>query len=109
MRRRKASRPATAETVNRPRGSQAGERRNRKLDQDDYQFQGFAVYGEEPFRCIGHLISRGRDGYAAYDADDHALGTYPDMKAAADAISAVAESTRLACPMAPRLKSRGRS
>lgn len=39
--------------------------------------------------CIGFLLSR-RDGVEAYDADDRLLGTFPDQKSAADAISEAA-------------------
>jgi len=39
--------------------------------------------------CIGFLLPR-RDGVEAYDADDRLLGTFPDQKSAADAISGAA-------------------
>jgi hypothetical protein len=88
--RRIARKLATAETVNGPPVSPASRARGRKLNQDDHVFQGFAVYGDEPFRCIGHLLSRGRDGYEAYDRDDRALGIFLSLKTAADAVTAAA-------------------
>jgi hypothetical protein len=35
-------------------------------------------------------LSRGRDGYAAYDADDRALGIFSNLKDAGDAVTAAA-------------------
>jgi hypothetical protein len=70
--------------------SRAGEPRKRKLPQENHVFQGFAVYGEKPFRCIGTLISRGRDGYEAFDREDRALGIFSNLKDAGDAVSAAA-------------------
>jgi hypothetical protein len=37
-------------------------------------------------RCIGFLV-RGRSGIEAYDAAERSLGTYPNLKNAADAVS----------------------
>jgi hypothetical protein len=88
--RQKARGPATEAVSRPPTTSLTGQARSRKLSQDDHTFQGFAVYGEEPFRCIGTLINRGRDGYAAYDVADRALGTYSSLKSAAAAITAAA-------------------
>jgi hypothetical protein len=90
--RQKARRPATEAVSRPPTTSLTGQARGRKLPQEDHVFQGYAVYGEEPFRCIGFLLNRGRDGYAAYDADDHALGSYSSMKDAADAVTAAASA-----------------
>lgn len=90
MRRRKARRPATEAVSRPPTTSLTGQARGRKLTQGDHTFQGYAVYGEEPFRCIGTLINRGRDGYAAYDADDHALGVFRTQSEAAAAVTAAA-------------------
>jgi hypothetical protein len=39
-------------------------------------------------RCIGFVLAAGRDGYRAYDADEIALGSFPNMKDAAAAVSA---------------------
>jgi hypothetical protein len=89
VRRRKAARPTAA--AREPHGSsQAGELRTQTLDEDQYAFQGLAVYAGDPFHCVGHLLSRGRDGFEAFDADTRSLGTFPDMKAAADAVTAKA-------------------
>jgi hypothetical protein len=37
--------------------------------------------------CLGHILNRGKLGFEAFDADDSSLGTFPDQKSAADAIS----------------------
>ena len=37
-------------------------------------------------RCVGHLLSRGRDGWEAYDASEHSLGCFSDTDAAARAV-----------------------
>jgi hypothetical protein len=40
-------------------------------------------------RCIGFLISRGRDGFEAFNADERSLGIFPTQHAAAAAIAKV--------------------
>jgi len=45
-----------------------------------------AVYDGQ--RCIGHLLSRGRLGVEAFDADDRSLGIFPTTQEAAAAIPA---------------------
>jgi hypothetical protein len=72
-----SAKPAIAETVNGPPDSQAGELRTRTLHEDDHAFQGLAVYAGDPFRWVGFLLSRGRDG----------LGLFPNQKAGADAVT----------------------
>jgi hypothetical protein len=47
-----------------------------------------AIYDDK--KCIGHLLIRHRAGVEAFDSDDHSLGVYPDIDAAADAVSAKA-------------------
>jgi hypothetical protein len=37
--------------------------------------------------CIGHVVSRGRDGFEAFDADDISLGNFDNLPAAAAAIA----------------------
>ena len=37
-------------------------------------------------RCCGHVISRGRDGFEAFDLDDRTRGVFPTQKAAAGAL-----------------------
>jgi hypothetical protein len=37
-------------------------------------------------RCVGYLISRGRDGLEAFDADDRSLGKFEQER---DAVAAV--------------------
>jgi hypothetical protein len=37
--------------------------------------------------CIGFLLSRGRAGVEAFNADNKSLGIFPDQKSAADAVS----------------------
>ena len=44
-----------------------------------------AVYsGRE---CRGHILSRGRTGVEAFDADDKSLGVFPNQAAAINAIT----------------------
>lgn len=38
-------------------------------------------------RCIGHLLSRGKLGIEAYDAETRSLGIFPHQKSAPDTIS----------------------
>jgi hypothetical protein len=40
----------------------------------------------------GHLLLRGKRGIEAFDAANHSLGAYPDLKTAAAAISAKGRS-----------------
>jgi hypothetical protein len=44
-------------------------------------------------KCIGHLLVRPHSGVEAFDSDDRSLGLFPDVSAAADAVSAT-EATR---------------
>lgn len=91
MRRRKARRPATDLTVNRPHAvSQAGEPRDRDATSNQRAMQAVAVYDGQI--CLGFLLPRGKTGVQAFDADDRSLGTFPDQKSAADAVSARAAS-----------------
>jgi hypothetical protein len=43
-----------------------------------------AVYDGQS--CIGHVISRGRAGLEAFDADDQSLGTFATEQSAANAV-----------------------
>jgi hypothetical protein len=38
-------------------------------------------------RCIGHIIARGKTGFEAFDRHDRSLGNFPNVKAAAAAVS----------------------
>jgi hypothetical protein len=40
--------------------------------------------------CIGFLLSRGKLGVEAFDRHDRSLGIFPNMKAAAGAVSVAA-------------------
>ncbi len=44
--------------------------------------------------CIGHIISRGRDGWEAFDAGDRTLGLFRTMQQAAAAIPEIANEER---------------
>jgi hypothetical protein len=46
--------------------------------------QALAIYDGQT--CVGHLMPRGKSGVEAFNADTRSLGTYPNMKAAADAV-----------------------
>jgi len=37
--------------------------------------------------CIGFLLKRGGGSVEAFTADEHSLGTFPDLKTAANALS----------------------
>jgi hypothetical protein len=37
-------------------------------------------------RCLGHIISRGRDGHEAFDLDDKSVGIFPTQREAAAAL-----------------------
>jgi hypothetical protein len=43
-------------------------------------------------RCLGFLLPRGKQGIEAFNIDTQSLGVFPDMKSAADAVSAQAVS-----------------
>jgi hypothetical protein len=45
-----------------------------------------AVYDGQT--CLGFLLPRGKSGVEAFDAADKSIGIFPNMKMAADAISA---------------------
>ena len=38
-------------------------------------------------RCLGHIITRGKRGYEAFDADHNSLGTVRTDQEAADAVT----------------------
>jgi hypothetical protein len=38
--------------------------------------------------CRGHVLSRGRSGTEAFDANDKSLGVFPDQQAAVNAVIA---------------------
>jgi hypothetical protein len=80
----KATRPATAETVNRPRdGDRLGCAISSRATTFHPRFQAVLI-GQ---RCIGHVLSRGRFGLEAFDADDNSIGTFPDVRTAALALA----------------------
>jgi hypothetical protein len=37
--------------------------------------------------CVGHVITRGKLGAEAFDADDHSVGIFASMAEAADALT----------------------
>jgi hypothetical protein len=85
LRRRKASAPA-ADLANEGRVSEhAGEQLRSQAKSSEAAFQAMAVYDGQ--RCIGFLRPRGKSGFAAFNANDRALGTFATVKAAADAVS----------------------
>lgn len=82
---RKAADPATAKTVREAHGiARAGRLKRPQATPSDYAFQGLAVYDGQT--CVGFLLPRGKVGFEAFDAADKSLGTFPDMKSAADAV-----------------------
>jgi hypothetical protein len=94
MRRRKAAKPATAGTANRLHAKRvcAGRQNHRDASKafDPTTQPGFlAVYDGQV--CLGHLLLRGKAGVEAYNTDDRFLGVFPNLKAAADAVSASAK------------------
>jgi hypothetical protein len=48
--------------------------------------------------CIGFLLSRGKLGHEAFDADEHSLGVFPSMKLAFCAVSIAALAFSAALP-----------
>ena len=80
-------RAATADAVRDPHAvSKAGELKSREATPFKYTFQAITVTAGQ--RVIGHVMPCGCEGFRAYDADDRLIGTFPTMKAAADAVSA---------------------
>jgi hypothetical protein len=59
--------------------------RSRQAISPDVIMQALAVFDGQ--RCLGHILSRGRQGYEAFDRDDRSLGIFPNQQTAADAIS----------------------
>jgi hypothetical protein len=60
----------------------AGSNRNHHLEQAEPSI--LSVYDGQ--RCIGFLMPRGREGWAAFNCDDELLGLFPDQASAANAI-----------------------
>ena len=85
MRRSKARRAATGSVNGSLAVYKAGKLKSREATPFKYTFQ--AVNVTDGQRVIGHVMPCGRAGFRAYAADDHLIGTYPTMKAAADAVS----------------------
>jgi hypothetical protein len=81
VRSRKTRSPAAAEQRARPR--RVGQRGSKTTDTDSRSALQSVYDGQ---RCIGFLV-RGRSGIEAYDAAERSLGTYPNLKNAADAVS----------------------
>ena len=85
MRRRKARGLATDEPVREAHGTaKAGELKRSEAYSPRPAFQ--SVYSGRV--CLGHILSRGKLGFAAFTADDLPIGAYPTAGSAADAISA---------------------
>jgi len=38
-------------------------------------------------QCTGHILSRGKRAFEAFDVDERSLGLFNDLKTAADAVS----------------------
>jgi hypothetical protein len=83
VRRRTARKPAAAGAA---RGLHGNAKAGELKRSEAYSIRLHAVYSGRV--CIGFLLPRGRLGVEAFDADDHSLGIFPTVKAAADAISA---------------------
>jgi hypothetical protein len=49
-------------------------------------------------RCRDHVISRGRDGFEAFDIDDRSIGHFATQAAAANALTATPRSERGGTP-----------
>ena len=43
--------------------------------------------------CLDHLLSRGKAGTEAFDYNDRSLGIFPDLKSAANAVTAAEASS----------------
>lgn len=50
--------------------------------------QALSVY--DGTTCVRFLLSRGRQGIEAFDADERSIGVFPNMQTAADAVSRAA-------------------
>ena len=87
MRARKARKPAADLPARRLHGfaSKAGEPKRSEAISDLPAFQGVVVYSGQT--CVGFLLSRGKTGHEAFDSAGRSLGTYPDRRSAANAIS----------------------
>ena len=71
MRRRKAAGPANRKVRKPRRVDQLASKINTDAIPDIVVMQ--SVYGGEPFRCLGFIYSRGRDGYEGFDRDTRSL------------------------------------
>lgn len=81
MHSRKARKPAAAGAARGSRSARAG----RLKQSEAYTTNLLVVYSGRT--CLGHILSRGREGYEAYDINDASLGIFSDQDAAADAVS----------------------
>lgn len=88
MRRRKAARPANPKVRKPRRADRCGGQIGTDAIPDIMVMQ--AVYGGEPFRCIGFVYSRGRDGYEGFDRETRSLGLFTTTRTAADAVTRAA-------------------
>jgi septal ring-binding cell division protein DamX len=84
MSRQKAA-PPTSHTAPKRRAVSSSGERNRNATSLDLTMQAVAVYSGQ--QCFGHVLSRGKQGFEAYDRNDKLIGMFPNMKAAADAVS----------------------
>jgi hypothetical protein len=85
---RKARGPAADRAAREPRASvSAGELRIREATNSPHTCLA-AVYDGQT--CIGFLLSRGKLGHEAFDADENSLGIFPTVKLAAAAVSCAA-------------------
>jgi hypothetical protein len=83
---RNGSAPDTDEPVVEGRKARANENRPSSTPtQEPTQRPWVAVYGGQ--RCIGHILSRGKLGFEAFDAHDRWLGLHATQKLAANALS----------------------
>jgi len=82
--RRKAARPAAAETAREPPGNDhAGELIGTEATNHQTRFQ--ALYSGRT--CLGFILNRGRSGYEAFDCDDKSIGIFETQQLAADTLS----------------------
>ena len=83
MARRKARRPAPAETVHEPPATaEAGELKRRDATAQPLKLQ--SVFDGRC--CIGHILARGRTSFEAFDSDQNSLGVFPTVQEAVAAI-----------------------
>jgi hypothetical protein len=82
--RRNGEAPATDRAVNRGQDEESSAKRTRPDSPKPNQSSIFAVCDGRV--CLGHVLSRGKLGFEAFDSEDKSIGTFDTLLAATRAL-----------------------